>query len=108
MELQSRHNLSILFISHDMAVVERVSHRVAVMYLGEILESGSREAVFTDARHPYTRKLLAAVPVADPEVARRRPPIPLSELNNPVRDLGYVPPVRRYETVAADHIVRVD
>jgi oligopeptide transport system ATP-binding protein len=66
--------LSYLFISHDMAVVERVSHRVAVMYLGEIVEIGNRADIFADPQHPYTRKLLSAVPVADPavEATRRR------------------------------------
>jgi peptide/nickel transport system ATP-binding protein len=108
LQLQARHNLSILFISHDMAVVERVSHRVAVMYLGEILEAGSREAIFGDPKHSYTKRLLSAVPVADPAVARQRPPVPLSELNNPVRALGYHAPTRRYETIGPDHIVRVD
>ncbi|WP_132961217.1 ABC transporter ATP-binding protein, partial [Rhizobium sp. BK251] len=69
MDLQESLNLAFLFISHDMAVVERVSHRVAVMYLGEIVEIGPRAAVFENPQHPYTKKLMAAVPVPDP--ARR-------------------------------------
>src|SRR4029078_8774840 len=69
MDLQQSLNLAFLFISHDMAVVERVSHRVAVMYLGEIVEIGPRASVFENPQHPYTRKLMAAVPVPDP--ARR-------------------------------------
>ena len=69
MELQARLGVAYLFISHDMAVVERVSHRVAVMYLGQIVEIGPRQAVFGDPQHAYTRRLLAAVPIPDP---RRR------------------------------------
>ena len=69
MELQARLGVAYLFISHDMAVVERIAHRVAVMYLGQIVEIGPRQAVFGEPQHAYTRRLLAAVPVADP---RRR------------------------------------
>ncbi len=63
-DLRQRYRLSYLFISHDMAVVERISHRVAVMYRGRIVEIGPRRAVFENPQHPYTRKLMAAVPVA--------------------------------------------
>ncbi len=63
MALQRSHGLAYLFISHDMAVVERVAHRVAVMYLGQIVEVGPRRAVISRPQHPYTRRLLAAVPV---------------------------------------------
>ena len=57
LELQDRLKLAYLFISHDMAVVERVSHRVAVMYLGEIVEIGPREEIFGNPQHPYTKRL---------------------------------------------------
>ncbi|MEI4474090.1 ABC transporter ATP-binding protein [Frigidibacter sp. MR17.24] len=69
MELQERRNLALLFIAHDMAVVERLSHRVAVMCFGRLVEIGPRAAVFDSPAHPYTRQLLSAVPVPDP--ARR-------------------------------------
>ncbi len=106
MELQDRLGLGYLFISHDMAVVERVSHSIAVMYLGEIVEMGPRAAVLENPRHPYTRKLLAAVPVADP--ARRRAPVALSndEIRSPVRPVGHVPPARRYVEVSPGHLVQ--
>ena len=69
MDIQAELGLSYLFISHDLAVVELISDRIAVMYLGRIVEIGSRQAIFGDPRHPYTEALLSAVPVPDP--ARR-------------------------------------
>ena len=73
-ELQDELGIAYLFISHDMAVVEQISHRVAVMYLGQIVEMGTRDQVFSNPRHPYTQRLLEAVPVPDP--AQRRAPLP--------------------------------
>ena len=70
MDLQKDEGLAYLFVSHDMAVVEKMSHRVAVLYLGQIMELGSRAQVFETPAHPYTRRLLSAVPVPDPT---RRP-----------------------------------
>jgi peptide/nickel transport system ATP-binding protein len=107
LDLQESLDLAFLFISHDMAVVERVSHRVAVMYLGEIVEIGPRAAVFENPQHPYTKKLMAAVPVPDPARRGLRRGISNDELKSPVRPLDYRPPERQYREVSAGHLVQV-
>ena len=107
LELQASLGLAFLFISHDMAVVERVSHRVAVMYLGEIVEMGPRAAIFGAPQHPYTRRLLAAVPVPDPARRGARAALSVDEIRNPIRSLDYLPPERRYREVSPGHVVQV-
>jgi peptide/nickel transport system ATP-binding protein len=97
--------LAYLFISHDMAVVERISHRVAVMYLGEIVEIGSRESVFGDPQHPYTKRLLAAVPVADPRRRVKRRQLAVDEIKSPVRPADFAPAARQYREVSPGHVV---
>ncbi|MBM3298734.1 MAG: ABC transporter ATP-binding protein, partial [Deltaproteobacteria bacterium] len=71
-DLQERHGLTYLFVSHDLSVVEHISDRVAVMYLGKIVEIGSRADIYDGALHPYTEALLSAVPVPDPTNMRNR------------------------------------
>ncbi|WP_113326077.1 ABC transporter ATP-binding protein [Agrobacterium cavarae] len=106
LDLQQSLNLAFLFISHDMAVVERVSHRVAVMYLGEIVEIGPRAAVFDNPQHPYTKKLMSAVPVPDPSRRYIRRNMATDEIKSPIRPVGYVPPPRHYREVSAGHLVQ--
>ena len=71
-DLQRERRLSYLFISHNLAVVEHISHRIAVMYLGRIVEYADTRSIFTRAQHPYTEALLSAVPVPDPAVKRKK------------------------------------
>ena len=72
MDLQREKNLSYLFIAHDLAVVEHISHRIAVMYLGKIVEYTDKQTLFTRPLHPYTEALLAAVPVPNPRIKRMK------------------------------------
>lgn len=107
MELQEDFGMSYLFISHDMAVVERVSHRVAVMYLGEIVEIGPRQAVFENPQHSYTKKLMSAVPVADPSYRRTDLQLMTDEIPSPLKPVGFEPPQRQYREIDTGHFVQV-
>ena len=104
MDLQAERGLAYLFISHDMAVVEKMSHRVAVLYLGQILEMGSRRQVFETPTHDYTRRLLSAVPVADPTIERRIAMIE-GEIPNPVRRVGDEPAILAHEEINPGHFI---
>jgi peptide/nickel transport system ATP-binding protein len=106
LELQQERQLAYLFISHDMAVVERVSHRVAVMFLGEIVEIGPRSAIFENPQHPYTRRLISAVPIPDPSRRGQLVPQPSEEIKSAVRPLDYEPPRRIYREVSPGHFVQ--
>ena len=105
MELQADFALSYLFISHDMAVVERISHRVGVMYLGRIVEIGSRADIFEDPRHSYTRALLSGVPIADPSRRTLKESSDFKPLPSPVFPVGHErePPI--YDEVSPGHLV---
>ena len=105
MELQEEMGLSYIFISHDMGVVERISHRVAVMYLGQIVEMGSRRAVLGNPLHPYTQKLLSAVPIADPQERNLLKLLNLSDLPSPVRKVGDDPVIEPLVEVEPGHFV---
>ncbi|WP_446737839.1 ABC transporter ATP-binding protein [Rhizobium sp. CFBP 8752] len=104
MDLQAERGLAYLFISHDMAVVEKMSHRVAVLFLGQIMELGSRRQVFETPAHDYTRRLLSAVPVADPAVARQSAMIE-GEIPNPVKRVGDEPAILVHEEINPGHFV---
>ena len=106
LDLQAELGLAYLFISHDIAVVERVSHRIAVMYLGEIVEIGPRAAIFENPQHPYTKRLMAAVPVPDPDRRTIRRGLSNDEIRSPVRAPDYVPPARTYRDVSPGHVVQ--
>ena len=94
-DLQREFHLTYLFIAHDLAVVRHLSDRVAVMYLGKIVEVADRKDIYDRPQHPYTRALLSSIPVPDPRVERHREPIPLKgEIPSPVNP----PPGCRFHT----------
>ena len=105
MELQVDLGLSYLFISHDMAVVERVSHDVGVMYLGRLVEIGPRPSIFRNPQHPYTQDLLKAVPIADPDKRKSERDLNFKPLPSPIHDLTHNPTPSEYKEVAKNHYV---
>ncbi len=100
-ELQDESGLAMLFVSHDMAVVDRMADRVAVMRLGQIVEVGPRDAVLRAPAHPYTRRLIEAVP--EPVPGRAKEPPPSEEQDSPLRPIGDPPPPLRLAQVATGH-----
>ena len=108
MELQQDLGISMLFISHDMAVVERVSHHVGVMYLGRIVELGTRRQVFENPQHSYTRQLMSAVPVADPRQKKITEDLSFKPIPSPMHPVDYVAKPSVYREVSPGHRVLVD
>jgi peptide/nickel transport system ATP-binding protein len=107
-ELQNQAGIAYLFISHDMAVVEQISHRVAVMFMGRFVEIGTRAQIFENPQHFYTRRLMAAVPVPDP-ARERRPYLAFQgDLPSPVHPLGFEPPPQRWRDLGGNHLVAED
>ena len=105
LELQAELGISMLFISHDMAVVERMSHHVAVMYLGRIVEMGTRQEVFEDPRHEYTKTLMAAVPVADPRQRTLTEDFESKPIPSPIHPLDYDPGPTEYTHLGGEHYI---
>ncbi|MGB2127469.1 ABC transporter ATP-binding protein [Planktomarina sp.] len=105
LELQAELGISMLFISHDMAVVERVSHHVAVMYLGRIVEIGTRQEVFEDPRHDYTKTLMSAVPVADPRQRTLKADFESKPIPSPIHPLDYDPGPTVYTHLGGQHYI---
>ncbi len=106
LDLQRDLGLAFLFISHDIAVVERVSHRIAVMLLGEIVEIGPRRAILENPQHPYTQSLISAAPIPDPSIRRVRSGLITDEIKSPVRALDWVAAPLPFHEVTDGHFVR--
>ena len=107
-ELQREFGVAYLFISHDMAVVENISDRVAVMYLGQIVEMGTRDQVFSNPRHPYTMRLIDAVPVPDPARRRSRFARLDQEIPSATRRIGEAPLKLALTDVGNGHLVAAE
>ncbi|AEI94499.1 ABC transporter ATP-binding protein [Roseobacter litoralis] len=105
MELQSEMGISFLFISHDMAVVERVSHHVGVMYLGRIVELGPRASVFENPQHAYTQALMKAVPIADPRQRKDEKDLNFKPIPSPIHPVSYEAQPSVYREVAPGHMI---
>ena len=105
-DLQQEFKLAYLFISHDMAVVERISHRIAVMFAGQIVEIGDARAILSDPQHSYTKRLIAAVPAV--ERRNQHFAVDMTQVPSLVRPAGYEPPPASWRDAGPDHRVRLE
>lgn len=107
-DLQREFGVSYLFISHDMAAVEKICGRVAVMYFGEIVEIGNKNDVIANPVHPYTQRLLSAIPITHPAQRGQRPisVVERDKSRSPLKPLGYTPPQAHWARAAAGHYIR--
>ncbi|ODT50553.1 ABC transporter ATP-binding protein [Devosia sp. 63-57] len=105
-DLQREFGLAYLFISHDMAVVERIAHRIAVMYAGQVVEIGDARAVLSDPQHSYTKRLISAVPAV--ERRKQHFAVDVTQVPSLVRPAGYEPPPAAWRDAGADHRVRLE
>src|SRR5690606_3596508 len=105
-DLQHEFKLAYLFISHDMAVVERIAHRIAVMYAGQIVEIGDARSVLSAPQHSYTQRLIAAVPAV--ERRRQHFAVDVTQVPSLVRPAGYEPPQADWRQAGDDHRVRLE
>jgi peptide/nickel transport system ATP-binding protein/glutathione transport system ATP-binding protein len=105
-DLQREFSLAYLFISHDMAVVERIAHRIAVMYAGQIVEIGEARSVLADPQHSYTKRLIYAVPAV--ERRRQHFAVDATQVPSLVRPAGYEPPPANWREAGRDHRVRIE
>jgi peptide/nickel transport system ATP-binding protein/glutathione transport system ATP-binding protein len=105
-ELQQEFGLAYLFISHDMAVVERIAHRIAVMYAGQLVEIGAAASVLSDPQHSYTKRLIAAVPTV--ERRRQHFKVDVTQIPSLVRPHGYEPAPVQWREAGPDHQVRLE
>jgi peptide/nickel transport system ATP-binding protein len=104
-DLQNETGMAYLFISHDMAVVEQISHRVAVMYMGRIVEMASRAQLFKNPQHDYTQRLLEAVPIPDPGKPKRAFRQDAGDIVSALTEPDYVPASLTYREIEKGHVV---
>ena len=105
MDLQQELNLSYLFISHDLAVVEQIAHKIAVMYCGRMVETGPRDSVCTEPSHSYTKRLMSSIPVADPGSRPKSRSLDFSELPSIIHQLGYQPEPMFWKEISPGHSI---